>query len=70
MRWLEHVGFEVALPDLLSSKADPMTNQIPILAYELVLATILTMIMLMRQDYAARPQYLGSVGWHGGKRKR
>ena len=47
-----------------------MTNQVPILAYELVLATILTMIMLMRQGYAARPQYLGSVGWHGGKRKR
>jgi hypothetical protein len=46
-----------------------MTNQITILAIELVMATILAMV-LVRKIGLYRPQYLRSVGWHGEKKKR
>jgi hypothetical protein len=46
-----------------------MTNQITTLAFELVMATILAMV-LVRRIGLHRPQYLSSVGWHGEKKKR
>jgi hypothetical protein len=47
-----------------------MANQIMIFASELALVIVLTIFLLLRQEYATGPQYLGSVGWHGGKKNR
>lgn len=47
-----------------------MTNQIMMLAAELLMMIVLTMLSARAQRHTLDPQYLGSVGWHGGKKKR
>jgi hypothetical protein len=47
-----------------------MANQVLIQASQLFLAVILASFVLMKQRYAAGPEHVASVGWHGGKKKR
>ncbi len=47
-----------------------MTDPTLIQASELALAILLTMVLCMARNQAAAPRYLGSVGWHGGGKKR
>lgn len=53
-----------------TGEGPPMTNQIMMLAAELLMMIVLTMLSARAQRHTLDPQYLGSVGWHGGKKKR
>ncbi len=47
-----------------------MTNLILMRAAELLTMIVLMLMLVSVQRHTVTPQYLGSVGWHGGKKKR
>ncbi len=47
-----------------------MTNLIIMRAAELLTLIVLMLMLVSAQMRTVTPQYLGSVGWHGGKKKR
>ncbi len=47
-----------------------MTHQIVMQAFGLLTIFVLILVTVSAQGHTVTPQYLGSVGWHGGKKKR
>ena len=46
-----------------------MENKLLFQTSELVLICMLVAFLLMRQGLITRPQFLRSVGWHGGNKR-
>ncbi len=70
MHRLEHVEQQGQLPCYSILKECDMSDPTLIQASELALVIILTMLIGLTRNDAAVPQFFGSVGWHGGKKKR
>jgi hypothetical protein len=46
-----------------------MTDTVLIQSSEMALVTLLALLIFLAQRNAGAPQYLASVGWHGGKKR-